>query len=106
MDQSLETPNADPGTESVLPNTGAFVDACLKHVAGLVDRLGWQLGQSLLTRSDQWGLVWRVDFTTVNSIAASKSVRRYVCWGTPDGEILGTKLDSSGWPRLNTRDAE
>lgn len=52
--------------------------------------LHWRIGKSLLTRSDRWGLVWRVNVQTLG-MAGSRRVSRVVYWGDPGGgEVCGS----------------
>jgi hypothetical protein len=92
MDESFETPNTDPGNETVVSGNTEFVDACLRLASEKVERLGWILGESTLTRSDSWGLVWRVHVATKRTLPDPQFQSRYICWGDPSGEVLGTKF--------------
>lgn len=68
----------------------AFVSACMSIVSAHASDLGWHLEKSILTRSDVWGLVWRVDFVAREHPEGLREVNRVICWGTADGQVLGT----------------
>jgi len=52
--------------------------------------LGWRLGKSVLTHSNVWGLVWRIDFLAKGHPEGLHDVIRMICWGSADGTVLGT----------------
>lgn len=84
-------PSPAPGGEAAAGDNPAFVNACMSLVSNLAAAYGWRLGGSLLTQSDGWGgLVWRIDFQVEGQSRGSKLINRFICWGTADGEILGT----------------
>jgi hypothetical protein len=62
----------------------------------------WQLGQPLLTRSDKWGLVWRVDFTMPGESLAPL-INRIICWQEPGGGVVITVAIGQPVPPLHTR---
>lgn len=70
--------------EIEMPNDPSFVAACLASVVDDAERLGWRLGNSILTRHPHWGLVWRVDILKTDESA--QWARRYLCWRPPDME--------------------
>jgi hypothetical protein len=73
----------------------AFVSACMSIASSHAAALGWRLGRSILTHSDIWGLVWRIDFQVKGQSQDSKLINRFICWGTVDGEVLGTATTCS-----------
>jgi hypothetical protein len=79
-------PPADPATEEVAADDPTFVEECRSAVDHFVARLAMQLGQHLLTRSDKWGLVWRVDFIYFDH-DLSPYINRIVCWRTDNGKV-------------------
>jgi hypothetical protein len=89
--QRLETPSLEPDEEIALGDNDAFVRECLS----LVDNFGgWQLGRTVLTRSERWGLVWRADFT-ISGADLSPLLNRIVCWELPSLTIevaIGQRL--------------
>jgi hypothetical protein len=83
-------PSPEPAGESVATEYPAFVNACRAIVSDNAAALGWHLGRSLLTRSEVWGLVWRIDFEAKGHPEGSPLVNRVICWGGPDGTVSGT----------------
>ena len=57
-----------------------FTAECMKHLAGIADRLKWELGPPLLTRSGAFGLVLRFDAKTPQAPDMSPFITRVVCW--------------------------
>lgn len=82
-------PSPLPDGEAPADNA-AFVSACISVASDRAAALGWRLGKSVLTRSDIWGLVWRVDFKAKDHRENSPHVSRMILWGTADGVVLGT----------------
>jgi len=87
-----EIPCPGPVPENETPETDnpVFVSACMAVTSVDAASLGWRLGKSVLTHSDLWGLVWRIDFRAPGHPEDSDYVNRRICWGTKDGEVLGT----------------
>ena len=93
MSQASELfPNPVPQNEVVLLSEPLFTEACKSHIADAAEKLGWLLGNSMLTRNENWGLVWRVDFATPSDSANSALVNRAICWGGSDGKDIGTAV--------------
>ena len=85
-------PSRLPDGETAVDESPAFVAAYKSLASDHAAAIGWRLGKSVLTQSNVWGLVWRIDFRTNGQPQDSKLVNRFICWGKPDGEILGTAL--------------
>lgn len=83
-------PSPVPGSETKATDNPAFLTACISTASDLAAAHEWRLGGSILTYSDGWGLVYRTDFHMKGQSPDSKLVNRFICWGTADGEILGT----------------
>ncbi len=83
-------PSPEPDGETVVSESPAFVDACTSRICEFATELGWTLEKSVLTRSDMWGLVWRIDFKAEGHPEHSDTVNRHICWGSADGTILGS----------------
>jgi len=83
-------PSAEPNGETAAAENSVFVNACMSMISDRAAALGWHLGRSLLTRSDVWGLVWRIDFKAKDHPESSPYVNRVICWGSPDGTVSGT----------------
>lgn len=83
-------PSAVPKGETVVAGNPIFVNACMSIVSIDASSLGWRLGKSILTHSDVWGLVWRIDFQVPDQSADLELINRFICWGSADGGVLGT----------------
>jgi hypothetical protein len=83
-------PNPDPGEETPVADSPAFVSRCMSEISKYAAELDWRLGKSLLTHSDTWGLVLRIDFRTKAGYEDSNFMNRTVCWGSADGTLVGT----------------
>jgi len=79
-------PPAMPHAETVVPNNDAFIEGCRSYVAEMSERLGWTFGNSTLTHSETWGLVWRVDYQVRGELPNSTYVKRLICWRPPGKE--------------------
>jgi|SoiMethySBSTD1v2_1073268.scaffolds.fasta_scaffold366840_4 hypothetical protein len=58
----LDIPSMAPEGESVLPENTAFAAECLLPWNDLITKSGWVLGTLLVTQSERWGEILRVDF--------------------------------------------
>jgi hypothetical protein len=83
-------PSAVPEGETVVAENLIFVNACMSVVSIDASSLGWRLGKSVLTHSDVWGLVWRIDFQVPGQSEDSELINRFICWGSADDGVLGT----------------
>jgi len=84
-----EIPPVVPEGETVLADEPLFVAACKAAFADAAQRLDWSFGNSLLTQSEKWGFVWRVDFIVSGRSTSSRWINRAICWGEGDGTIIG-----------------
>jgi hypothetical protein len=55
----------------------------MARIANDAEQQGWRFGNSILTRSDTWGLVWRIDFQIKDQPTDWPTVNRIVCWRPP-----------------------
>jgi len=84
-------PGPKPDGETVVPENPAFVSACMSLASSDAASVGLRLGKSLLTHSDIWGFIWRVDFQTKDFEQDNKFVIRFVCWSAEDNNaVMGT----------------
>lgn len=91
MDQTEKLyPDLVPHDETEATDNPAFLAACNATVSDLAAALGWRLGNSISTFSDAWGLVYRIDIYSKGTSPNSRALNRFICWGTADGEIVGT----------------
>ena len=86
MDESSKCfPNVTPLHETVVDDP-SFVEACMARIAADLESRGWRLGKSIVTRSQEWGLVWRVDLL---GTALLGRIRRIICWRQMSKEDIG-----------------
>jgi hypothetical protein len=74
-------PPAEPSAEKVIPEDREFVAQCKSHIG--YDMSQWTIVKTVLSNSDKWGLVWRVDYS--ETTAKADSISTLVCWKTPSG---------------------
>jgi hypothetical protein len=86
-----EIPPMVPDRETVVAHEPIFVEACTAAFAADAEKFGWSYGKSLLTRSQKWGLIWRVDFVIPERAASSRWINRAMCWGSA-GSVKGTAV--------------
>lgn len=79
-------PGPTPLDETVLAGDASFIDACRAAVAREAEQFDWCFGNSILTRSNNGCLVWRVDFKTPRTPAIFGRVNRLVCWQPPGSD--------------------
>jgi hypothetical protein len=94
-------PSLAPQDDEVLTEDPSFVEFWMSRFADRAQKFDWRFGHSVLTRSSQWGLVWRVDFELGNLRASDTGlVNRLVCWGKweMDGTIasFGQRINPLG----------
>lgn len=78
-------PGPKPDGETIIPSDPKFVEKCRAVFADDAKEYGWQFGQSVLSKSEQWGTVWRADIISPNNYPA----RVVVWWPDPDGQSYG-----------------
>jgi hypothetical protein len=88
-DDLPESPPLEPEEEVVLVDEPTFLNACKSLIAEDADRFEWSFGKSLLTRSERWGLIWRVDFVTRFSPGSNCANRIIMCWVDASGSPIG-----------------
>lgn len=82
------SPPLAPDDESPLMDQEFSAD-CRATLRNLFARSEWSLGTQLVTRSDEWGLVWRADFIYGRDLRPL--VNRAICW-QPDGDGIAIVL--------------
>jgi hypothetical protein len=82
----FQSPPLNPAIDEVAAEAPSFRAACASTVDELTSRLAVRLGQSLLTKSDEWGFIWRVDFAYADSDWPGH-INRIICWRATDGNI-------------------
>jgi hypothetical protein len=76
-----------------LPADPAFESECMSALSDPA-KFYWQFKSSILTRSGEWGLIWRVDFETPGAPARDGFVNHVTCWRPiqHSGNDLGTSV--------------
>ena len=72
-----------PTDETVLASDPAFESECMSAISDQAKDLRWRFRSSVLTKSEKWGIIWRVDFDTPES-ANTSFINRVTCWRTPE----------------------
>jgi hypothetical protein len=86
-------PGPEPDGETPVPENSAFVSACMSVVSDRAAAMGWRLGNSILTHSDVWGFVFRIDLKSKYRVQNSGLSHRFVCWSAEeDDTVAGTAL--------------
>lgn len=86
-----ESPPLSPEGEKIVQGDPSFVAACQERIRYLASTGLWKLGKPLLTHSDKWGLVWRVDFEYPHDDLAPL-INRAICWRTDDGTGVNSEI--------------
>ena len=85
-DEDVVAPSLDFGSEAEVVDDWSYVEKCRAMADKLVVGLNCRLGESLLTKEENWGLVWRSDFTGPDH-DFSPLINRIVCWQTPGEDV-------------------
>jgi hypothetical protein len=93
------SPPTIPSGEKAWPENLLFAETCLSKVNEIAAKSEWRLGAKLLTQSDRWGLILRIDFDIAGEISTSR-VNRIICWQTPDGKLNIMYAIGQDVPRL------
>jgi hypothetical protein len=80
-------PMAPDSEELVLPSDPEFERACLVSVSHMAEKQKWRYKNSILTRSEKWGLIWRVDFEILDSYHSGSAVNRIIFFKLPDARL-------------------
>ena len=84
--EELDIPSITPEGEKVLLEDSSFAADCLSTWNDLITKSRWVLGTSLVTQSERWGEILRVDFK-IPGEDLSPLVNRLICWRTPIGNL-------------------
>jgi hypothetical protein len=90
----MRPPSVPASDETQIKPDPSFEAECMAALADTANQNNWQFKNSLLTRSEKWGLVWRVDFVTPVGTRPGAG-NRATCWRLPEqaeGE-LGLSID-------------
>lgn len=89
----IRHPAPAPDNEMPVAEAPAFVQACMSIASRDAAAMGWSLGNSVLTRSDIWGFVFRIDLKSGGQSQNSGFSHRFVCWSAEeDDTVAGSAL--------------
>jgi hypothetical protein len=91
MAEHDEFPPLVPDNEIVVADEMSFVEACKAALSADAQAFQWVFGKSVVSRSQRWGLIWRVDFVIAGRPKKARMINRAMCWGGVD-EIQGTAV--------------
>ncbi len=86
QDSDIATPPLEPIGEAAEHEHASFSARCQALIAPFVAKSDWELRRDLVTRSAEWGLIWRGDYTVAD--LAPQFVNRIMCWEGTDGQLL------------------
>jgi hypothetical protein len=82
-------PGPVPQDETAISDQASFIEACKAVVTRDAEQFGWSFGNSIVTRSKDGCLVWRVDFDTPRTAGQIRDVvNRVVCWQPPGSDDI------------------
>jgi hypothetical protein len=105
MSQASDSfPTAVPqGNETVLSSDPSFAETCMAAIARDIEGKDWRFGNALLTHSDQFGRILRIDFDTAGQSGDSRDrVNRVIFWRKPESDDIGVVF-SIGQPIARLR---
>jgi hypothetical protein len=73
-----------PTNEVVLAPDPAFEAECMSEISDGAKEDNWRFKNSILTKSEKWGIVWRIDFDMPGQPANYGLVNRVACWRKPE----------------------
>ena len=79
-------PPISPNDEKIVPADPALVEECRSALDKIQISQSWKLGKAVFTQSDEWGTLWRVDYT-IQDEEDSSGINRIICWRTPGGKL-------------------
>jgi hypothetical protein len=86
-------PGPEPDGETPVSENRSFISACMSTASRDAAAMGWRLGKSILTHSDIWGFVFRIDIQSKHQTQGSKPTHRFICWSAEgDDTVAGTAL--------------
>lgn len=89
----IECPGPEPEGETPAPENQAFVSACMSAASARAASVGWRLGKSILTHSDAWGFLFRIDLQSPDESQNLYVSHRLVFWSAGKAPtIAGTAL--------------
>ncbi|WP_340672460.1 hypothetical protein [Bradyrhizobium ottawaense] len=85
--QDITGPPLEPTGEIAADEQSDFRARCQAFVGPFLLKNNWEFQRGLVSRSPEWGLVWRGDYT-IADLAAPNLVNRIMCWESADGQLL------------------
>lgn len=80
-------PGPEPDNETLVSENPAFVDACMTAVSSYATPEE-RFGNSLLTHSDVWGYIFRIDFQSDNQTGSVQTSRRFLYWSAEEPDSI------------------
>jgi len=87
QDSGIASPPLEPIDEAAEHEHASFSARCQALIVSFLAKTDWQLRRDLVTRSAEWGLIWRGDYVIVD-LPAPQLVNRIMCWEGTDGQLL------------------
>jgi hypothetical protein len=85
--EEFKHPPLSPGNDELSFDDERFLQRCHAHASRTILNLKLEMTQEAVTRSKDWGLVWRADFRFPNrKLSSPTTVDRFMCW--EKGETL------------------
>lgn len=104
LDEPGVSPPVAPDDGEVAHGDSVFADEC-NAIATSLAGARWNLGIPLVTRSDMWGPVWRVDFE-MPGVDLPARVNRIICWRSPEGHPRLTAFVGQDVPPLHASEVD
>ena len=99
----LDAPPLAPPSSEKAADDPEFKAECMKHLGSLAEGMKWEVGPPLLTRSDVYGLVLRLDATTLQGPERRRFITRLVCWKAPGTEGFNLQVSVTDEPPLTVQ---
>jgi hypothetical protein len=86
-------PGPEPDGETPASENPAFLSACMSNASDHAAAKGWRLGKFILTHSDVWGFVFRIDIQSKYQVQHFEFSHRFVYWSAEeDDTVVGSAL--------------
>jgi hypothetical protein len=85
-------PSFEPGEETPVSDNTAFLEACMSKAAEDAASSGYELGNYLVTHTQAWGFVFRIDFRTAFDDQNTETVNRLVYCSAETNEPVGSAI--------------
>jgi hypothetical protein len=102
-DDAPPWPPLTPDGEAATNDPLSLAEACQARWEDLIAKGGWRLGTPLITTSEKWGTVYRVDFEMPGP-DLTPLTNRLMCWRTTSGQLsMMVAVGQQVPPLRNTR---